>query len=647
MGVAMSTARRALFAALGLALVLVGCEAEPELPAPEPPKPETKTPEPETPAPKEPVQGLAWAAGQAPADACIVAAIANLADLQKNLKALVGPDGDDIKMVEELAESLPAEGLDAAGPLVFILPAAGEDGPEPVLLVRIADADAIKGESATAGILATKRDGAEGDKPSGYVLKMDSWAACAKSPDAIKAILRAEKKVPLADAQRAAIAKRALWVHLNPESLVAMAKRGLEKATKQMAEGPQAHKIPDATIRLLDAVLTLADDVTRVEVAADVKPTGVTADVEAELDEASDLQAIAKSGVPLDDFKAGLPRAEGVILAAWAGMDWAKAMPAMKTLMKPILDIMSEGEDEKTRKAIDNMWASYEKWGAVMGNRFAMVMERPKPGAGLYQLAETFAVKDPDRYRTLLKEYMETSIDAMDVMMTKFTAVPGMPQVPNVKGKTEYHEAAETVEGVPVDVWRIAFDVSLPPDAPPQAGEQLKRMLETMYGPKGMEFRMAIVGNTAVATMGDPGVMARTIKAVKGETPDLVTDPKVAAALKRIPKSQGAALVSAANYMYLAMGMVDQMLAANLPPEVLAEAEKAGIQPLSPPPPTDFITLSGPEGETVRLHVEAPRSDIRAAVSIAKQAGKRMEWFIKKQQEMARQQMERSKAAPK
>jgi len=629
----MRIARSGLFALLGVALLLAGCESAPE-PPPEPPKPET-------PAPEVPVHDLAWAAGQAPADACVVLTIAGAADLEKNLKALVGPDGDELDIVQEMDEGLPTEGLDPAGPLVLIVPAA-LDETAPILLVRIKDAAAITGEKAGAGILATKRSlGPEKGERSGYVLKMGQWAAVADSADAIKAMLRAETKVPLSDAQRASIAKHTAWVHLNPDSLVAMAKDGIEKVRKQMAEAPNAPKAPEATMNMLGALLTLAGDVTRAEAVLDVKPTGITADVEAEFDKASDLFALAQSGVPVKDYKAGLPRADGLILAVWAGMDWAKAIPPMKRLMKPIFDIIAEGEDEKTHKAIDSMWASYEKWGAVMGNHFAMVMEVPKPGAGLYQMAETFTIKDPDQYRKVLKEYMETSVDAMDVMMTKFMAVPGVPEVPNVKGKTEYKEAAETVEGVPVDVWRIAFDVSLPPDAPPEAAKQLKAMLDTIYGPEGMTFRMALVGKTAIATMGDPGVMARTIKAVKGEAPDLSADPKVAAALKRIPQGEGAALMSAANYMYLAMGMVDTMITAGLSPEVVAEAEKAGIKPLSPPPATDFITFSGPEGETLRLHVEAPQSDIRAAVAVTKQGGKRMEWFIKKQQEMARQQQQK------
>ncbi|KPK48424.1 MAG: hypothetical protein AMK72_06940, partial [Planctomycetes bacterium SM23_25] len=532
--------------------MLAGCESAPEAPPPEPPQPET-------PAPKEPVQDLAWAAGQAPADACIVFTVASLGDLEANLKGLVGPDGEDMTIVDDIEKSLPSGALDAAGPLVFILPAGAEEM-EPVMLLRVKDASAIKGEAAGAGIVEVEC--AEGGTV--FVLAIDSWAMVAPDrAEAIKAILRAERKVALSDAQRAAIAGHTAWVHLNPDSLVAAARRFFDKAQKEMAENPQGPKMPEATMKMLYAVLTVAGDVDRIEAAADVKPQGITADIEAEFDKASDLFALAKSGVPVKDYKAGLPKADGLILAVWAGMDWAKAIPPMKRLMKPIFDIIAEGEDEKTRKAIDSMWASYEKWGAVMGNHFAMVMEVPKPGAGLYQFAETFTIKDPDQYRTMLKEYMETSMEAMDVMMSKFMTMPGMPQMPNVKGETEYKEAAETVEGVPVDVWRITFDVSLPPDTPPQAGKQLKDMLDTMYGPKGMEFRMAVVGNTAIATMGDPSVMARTLKAVKGEAPDLSTDPKVAAALKGIPKEQGAALLSAANYMYLAMGMMDKMLTAN------------------------------------------------------------------------------------
>jgi len=167
----------ALLAVLGVAVLVAGCESEPELPLPE-----SQKPAPEAQAPKQPAQGLAWAAGQAPADACVVLTVAGVADLEKNLKALVGPDGEELDIVQELDEGLPTEGLDPAGPLVFIVPAA-LDETAPILLVRIKDEAAIKGEKAGAGILATKRSlGPEKGERSGYVLKMGPWAAVADSP---------------------------------------------------------------------------------------------------------------------------------------------------------------------------------------------------------------------------------------------------------------------------------------------------------------------------------------------------------------------------------------------------------------------------------------------------------------------------------
>ncbi|MFQ5840524.1 MAG: hypothetical protein ACE5HK_07365, partial [Candidatus Methylomirabilales bacterium] len=81
------------------------------------------------------------------------------------------------------------------------------------------------------------------------------------------------------------------------------------------------------------------------------------------------------------------------------------------------------------------------------------------------------------------------------------------------------------------------------------------------------------------------------------------TDPKVAAALKRVPQGEGAALMSAANYMYLAMGMVDKMMTANLPPEIHANpprspggaapprrrrATEAGLSRVQLPPPSSL-----------------------------------------------------------
>ncbi|MEA3367596.1 MAG: hypothetical protein U9R68_05725, partial [Planctomycetota bacterium] len=595
---------------------------------------------------------LATAVGHTPADAMLVLAIPNVTGLEANLKALVGPDADDMDLVGGLGEDLPEDAFDTAGPLVLIVPAPaqdpeGRDQAEPVLLLHIKDATAIKGEDAGAGIVKMPSESGK----DVFVLNLDPWAMVCDHPDPIKAVMRAEKKIPLADDQKAALADHTVWVHLDPPSLAALAKRGMEDVQQQIKQQGGQGGPPQASLDMLNSMLDLVKDVTGVEVAADVTAEGIHVQADAHLAEGSHLAALAATGVAVKDYKAGLPVTDRLLVAAWVGVDWQKAIPPMKAMMKPIFDALTEGEDEETRKAVDTMWASYEKWGPIMGERVGMLLELPPSGRGLYQLAETYEIKDPEAYRKLLKEYMDASKAFMNVMMTRFgvgSGMPGMPpQVPHVDADITFEEAAETIEGVPVDLMRITFKVNMPEGAPPQAAAQVKQMVETIYGPDGMTFRMAILDGKGVAAMGGKEVMARALKAVKGQTPDLVTDPKVAEALRHVPEGQAVVLVSAAKYMYMAMGMVDRMMAGNLPPEVLQEAETAGHGPLQPPPPTDLVRFTGKgDGSGLSLTVDVPKSDLRAAILMAKKGAERMQFLMKKQQEMAQKQAQQGQTPP-
>ncbi len=642
--------RLMLLAVLLAGLVPAGCETEPPA-EPEPPEAAPSEAAPEEPPETAPAEagdeaGLAEAVGHAPADACGVVAVANLAELETKLKALLGEAADEMAMVQELAADLPADAFDAGGPLVIIFP-ADLDQAEPVLVVSVKDAEVVKGADAGAGIVAMpSKDGRER-----FVLVLDGWAMVSHGKaDAIKAVMRAEKKIELSESQRAALAGHMVWVHLNPPSLAAMAGRSMKKMQEQMAQqNPQAARNVETSLKMLDWMLGVAADVTRLDLAGDVTPEGLHIVADGQLAEGSNLAALAGAGVPVPDYKAGLPQTDGLILAAWAGMDWQKAMPPMKALIRPMVDIVTEGEDEETRQAVERMWASYEQWTEVMGDHVALVLELPEPGAGMYQLVEVYGIRDPKAYRDLLTEYMDASGAFMNAIMSKFTMGAGMsPQLPHVTSDVAFKEAAETIEGVPVDIMRVRFTVDLPPDAPSQAAEQIKSTLETMYGPDGMEFRMAILDGKGVATMGGPDVMARAIKAAKGEAPDLSADPKVAEALDKVPEGQGVLLASATNYIYMAMSMTDSVLAQQVGPEILAEAEKAGHGPIARPPATDLVRVTGPtEGTGVTLTIDVPASDLRAAVEMARKAGERMMFLMQKLQERMQKQQQQSPAAPK
>lgn len=585
---------------------------------------------------------VAWAVSQAPADAAIVVAVRSLGELEASLKALVGPEADDLNIAKMVEEKLPAGTFDAAGPLVVVVPAAAEDL-SLVVLMRLKGDAKLEGEPADGGLLKLKAPAAPpapGGPPASpcFAVAKDGWAILGADAAAVKAVATAAKRMELSAGQKSSLAARMIWVSLSPKPLATVAKAAIEKQKKAMA-GTGGPAMPEAFMKVVDYALTLLDQVETVALVADVKPEGVTAQMDVGLVEGSSLAAAAAAGQPVESFKAGLPSTDHVMLAVWARIDWAKATGPMKTLIKPLLDVFTAGADDAARKGVEDMWASYEQWMGVLGNDVALVMEPAPAGQGMYRLAETFAVKNPDEYRAMLRKQMTASKDFMKVITGKLTAMPGMPPM---KMDAEYKEAAETIEGVPVDHMIMRMDVELPPDAPPQAAAQVKSMMKAVYGPDGMLLRFAVVNGRGVVALGDAAGMAAAIKAAKGQGPDLSAQPQVAAALGRIDKGASVAgVLSAGNYAYMTMSMMDRMMGEGMSAEVKEEAAKAGLKPLAPPAVADLTTFSiRVDGRTVRGVLNVPKGDIQAAIAAGKQGIERIQWYSQKQQEIAQKQMQ-------
>jgi hypothetical protein len=223
-----------------------------------------------------------------------------------------------------------------------------------------------------------------------------------------------------------------------------------------------------------------------------------------------------------------------------------------------------------------------------------------------------------------------------------------MPGGPMMKMDADFKEAAETIEGLPVDLMKMKMEMQLPPDAPPEAKAQIKAMMDATYGPDGMTMRMALVDKTAVFTIGDADTMARSIKAARGQAPDLSTNPKVAAAVGRLPKGVCAGgAVSFANLMYMTMSMTDHMLSQTMPPEIQEAAKKANLPPLEAPPAADLSIVSGSvKGGALRMELSVPQADVQNAVQVAKRASERIMWVVQQQQKMMQERMQQQQGTP-
>ena len=579
----------------------------------------------------------AWAVAQAPDDACLVGAVRSLAELETALEGLSGEEAGSLGLVKGLEGKMPAGLFDVGGPVVAVLRIA-EGKPELVLMLRLKDETKLEGERLDGDILEVKHS-----KPL-FAKKAGPWAAFSEKVEVVKWFAAAPKRLALTDAEAAQVAGRTLWLRVEPKPLAVALKDLIEKQTRAAQGGAP---VPAATSKVFDWLVGLAGQASGVVLAADVKPEGITADAEVSLADGSPLLDMARAGLPLQDLTGSLPVTDRPLLVSWGRIDWQKALPPYKALIRPLIDALVEGEDDALRKSVDQLWDAFEKWGKVLGTDVAILVEPAPPGQGMYRLEEIFTVEDPDAFRKLLSEQMAASKDMMSILMGKMPAMPGAPAMAM---EVDYKEAAETIEGVPVDVMHMTVKTALPPNAPPEAKAQLEALSAAMYGPEGMVIRMAVVDKRAVVTMGDADGMARAIKVVRGQGPALSTDPKVAAALKRLPKdASGAGLLSLGNYTYMAMAFVHRMMAASMPAEVLDAAKAEGMDVWAPPPPGDLVTVSGRlEGRTVRIAVDVPQSEVRGAVAVGKEGGKRIAWYAQKQQEMMQKQNpgQGGKAAP-
>lgn len=567
-----------------------------------------------------------WAMSQAPADACVVLTVRGVQEFETALKAYIGPDGESIDLVKSLEGNFPAGALDTAGPLVVVVLPCGES-PGLVAMLKIKDESKLTGEAAEGNLIKTGQS---------FVLKMAPWAAVSDKPESLKAFAAATARIAGLDAKRQAIGAHLAWACVNPKSLAAVAKTAMPE---QAQPGPGAPGPQAMAKDMITWLAGLLDEVQSITATLDVKPESAALAVDVQLGENTPLAAVAAASLPLENYKGGLPMADRIVLAGWMRLDWGKAVVPMKTLMKPFVDILTAKADEAAKKSVEQMWEMYDKWAGVMGADVAVAMEPAPPGQGMYRMAETFAVKDPAEYAKLKAQMMAASKDLMKAMMGQLGGVPGGPLM---KMDMDYKEAAETIEGLPVDVMKMKIEMQLPPDAPPQAREQVKAMMDAVYGPEGMTVRMALVDKTAVFIVGDADAMARAIKTARGQAPELATNPKVAEAVGRLPKGICAGgVISFANLMYMTMSMTDRMISQTMPPEIKEAAQKANLPPLEAPPAGDLCTAAvAVKGAALHMDLVVPQADIRGAVSVAKRGSERITWIVQQQMKMMQERMQ-------
>ncbi len=624
----MSIARMGLFAVLGVALVLAGCESPP---APPPPAPAV------SPALRK---ALLEMVAQAPADAVLVGTFRSPRALVDNLNAFAGPE---LATLAALPFSLLPPGVgDLEQPVGWTV-LIGPDGPGVVFLMHLKDRERLKGETVEGGILKIKP--AVGSGPTIFAMRTDNWVAFSTGPAALKAFQAAGPRFAPDEQMADRIAANLAWLRVNAKPLADMALPEIRREKDRLQKKHTA-ETPSKQVKLFEWLEDLVRQIEDLEVALDADGGHGALRVGLTLRQDASLLAIAKTLGPIETYEVALPTTDRFLLAAWSRIDQAEAGTRLKAFLEPVMDAVFEmmekamanqaaGQDaapppavmQPLNKAIKQMWAMIDEQGKVLGDQTAALIEIPEPQQGVYRMTQIVALKDGAAYRALLKKSMETVDGFYKAILG---TIPKTPDAPKMDIGIEYHEAAETIEGLSVDVIRFKFDMTPPEDAPPDSPHAaFKAMIDGIYGPEGLVMRVAVSGNRAVVTLGGADVMARAIKNLQAGDADLAKQETVRAALARVPSGSGAVLlVSLPAYGYLVDAMLERVLPMMLPPDAKQGYEEALL------PRLDVPTIGEPmlvavrvDDRTVRLDFDVPASELTRTIPVIRHGLARMMFY--------------------
>ncbi|MCX5654113.1 MAG: hypothetical protein NTY65_05635 [Planctomycetota bacterium] len=603
--------RRLAVLSLMLPLIAAGCSGPKEEAAKPAAVPAAK---PEAAAVTDALRKLAGeTVSQVPADAAAAVIFRSAEDVVAGLNDSVGPELASLAAVP--LTFLPPGAFDMNSPILLVL--LMQDRPSVVFLMCCKDPQLLVGEAVGDGIIRVKFD-----KMEFYMLKVGRYAAFGEL-EAVKAY-KAAKARPLAVDKPMVdrIAESIIWGYVNAKPLAALAKPALAGMKK---EAGQKHpgQPPSSEVKAVEWAENLLDQLKTAEVMYVVGGGRVQVRGRLTLVPDAPLLAIAKSMKPLEIYQGVLPETDQFMLATWANIDYAQATPQVKAFLRPVMDLAMEKLGEAAnppagaaaegaanpmaamKKAIDEQWAMADEYGAAFGNRAAILMEIPERGKPFYRFTESFDLKDSAKYRALVKKGMDSTeklLEAISGGASKDKTGPKMDF------KLGFKQNAETIEGIQVDVMNFKVAVQPPPDTPPEVGQMMKSVCESLYGPEGLAMRMAVCDNRALAVMGDPEMMKRAIKGSRGQAGDLAKQPLIAAALARVPKGASvAALISCPAVVYAGDLVLDEMMLAVLPP-----ARRQALKGV-PRPKIKSPTLTEPtvlamvvEGQAIRLEMDMP-----------------------------------------
>ncbi|MCX5685298.1 MAG: hypothetical protein NT049_16695 [Planctomycetota bacterium] len=356
-------------------------------------------------------------------------------------------------------------------------------------------------------------------------------------------------------------------------------------ATSQLYHEPEALAYADMLSAYLMGIAQFIDQTQTFEMSARFEPDGLKADLAVRFVPGGSIAKFMASEVP---GKASLWLPVG---RQFESVQVMRTDPEVRTelLMKAVHFFLNEAPrpeplPETTKTHVEE---AMQMFADSIGPQMTFVSAPALPGMGEESSLTILELRDPVKFRKSL-DLMGAAWESLADQLNLYVRFQQMPQ-------------ENDVAGVPVTMFLPRFRFGIP-----ARHMEFRERMKTMYGPEGLIYRVAIVGNQALISSGtDQGMLKRAIEDIKSGK---LNEPSPAA--KRLeghlPGRQ-----SFATALSLPLFIGQALLRGGTPAEKVgkidAGREIAGVVIQS-------------EGSTARVVTFMPHEQIRLALELLKRA---------------------------
>jgi hypothetical protein len=356
-------------------------------------------------------------------------------------------------------------------------------------------------------------------------------------------------------------------------------------ASGQLYHQPEALAYADMLSAFLLGIANFLDQTHTLEASVRFEADGMAADV---------AMRFVKGGTVANFLSGQVPGSAAIPLPSDRPVESAVTMsldPAIRAdlMMKAVRFFLAEAPrpeplPEPTKRQVEE---AVQMFADSLGPQMTFISAPAQPGLGAETGLTILELRDPERFRKSL-DLLAAAWESLAEQLNLYVRFESRPE-------------AEAMAGAPVTVFTPQFRFGIA-----ARHVEFRERMKVLYGPEGLVYRVAVVGNQAVIASGsDRGMLMQTLERLRGgRAPE--PSPAIARLQSHLPARQQVAMA-----MSLPLFIAQALLRGGTPPERLgtmaAGQEVAGI------------ALQA-DGTTARLASYWPHEQIRMAMDLLKRA---------------------------